>query len=202
MTVRRVQGLIDGKTCHSIRRPHTYPSDSVESLQRSSHPYFDCNSSDAAVGWSHSSSSSFVSDHTMPSTEQTPLLGQQSPSTGVHHATPSRFVTYQAVSLLSAVDGILGTFAYRQWATKTVTAATFGATLDYTDAFISGLLLQGGGALAGAVCGIVFLIMMVHPSHAETKGTVLAKEITFCIVLLALLAALIYATVSFSGRGR
>lgn len=135
----------------------------------------------------------------MSHTEQTPLLGQSAPA-GVHYASPSRFITYQVVSLLSTVDGVLGTFALRQIKGQEIVAATFGATLDYTEAFTAGLLLQGGGALAGLVCGVVFIVMMLHPSHYETRGTVMAKEITFSFVFLALLAALIYATVSHLGH--
>lgn len=134
----------------------------------------------------------------MSQTEQTPLLG--GPPIGVHYATPSRFVTFQLVSLLSAVDGVMGTLAFRQIKQQEVIAATFNATLDYTAALSAGLLLQGGGALAGLVCGVVFIVMMLHPSHYETRGTVIAKELTFSVVFLALLASLIYATVSFDRR--
>lgn len=135
----------------------------------------------------------------MATSEQTPLLASTTatPAAGAHYATARRFVLYQLVSLLSTVDGLCGTFALQHFNAKQVLAATYGATLDFRDGWLAGALLTGGGALAGLSCGIVFVVMMLHPSHHETRSTVVAKELGFTLVLLALLAACISATVSF-----
>lgn len=93
------------------------------------------------------------------------------------------------------MDGVCGTFALQRFHAKQVLAATYGATIDFRDGWLAGALLTGGGALAGLSCGIVFIVMMLHPSHSETRSTVIAKELGFTLVLLALLAACIYATV-------
>jgi hypothetical protein len=82
--------------------------------------------------------------------EATPLLA--TPSARTHYCTLPRFLVYQVVSLLSAIDGFAGTWTLTIFKKKDVIAAAYGASLDYTDAFFAGLLLTGGGALAGAVC--------------------------------------------------
>jgi hypothetical protein len=136
----------------------------------------------------------------MATTEQTPLLASitASPAAGAHYATARRFVLYQLVSLLSTVDGLCGTFALQRFNAKQVLAATYGATIDFRQGWLAGALLTGGGALAGLSCGIVFIVMMLHPSHHETRRTVVAKELGFTLVLLALLTTCIYATVGLS----
>ncbi|ORY79292.1 hypothetical protein BCR35DRAFT_304690 [Leucosporidium creatinivorum] len=133
-------------------------------------------------------------------TEQTPLLSSTTaaPIAGAHYATARRFVLYQLVSLLSTVDGLCGTFALQRFNAKQVLAATYGATIDFHQGWLAGALLTGGGALAGLSCGIVFIVMMLHPSHHETRSTVVMKELGFTVVLLALLAACIFATVIFA----
>lgn len=89
----------------------------------------------------------------MATTESTPLLSQPEGAVRVsHYQTTSRFIAFQAVSLVSAIDGLAGTWTLKQLAAKQVIAASRGATIDYTEGWWAGFLLTAGGGISGLIC--------------------------------------------------
>ncbi|KAK4058369.1 hypothetical protein OIO90_000527 [Microbotryomycetes sp. JL221] len=128
-------------------------------------------------------------------TERTPLIRpEQARATNRNYAASSRFVIYQLVAILSSADSLMALFALNRLREQELEAASYGATLKYLDAWRAGFLLSVGGAAAGAICGLAFIIMVCQPRLKETKLTVILKEIVFTLVLVALGAILIYST--------
>lgn len=87
-------------------------------------------------------------------TETSPLLGSEQPLHRIsHYATTSRFISYQAVSLLSAVDGLIGVgVAGKEWAAKQVIAISQGGAIVYNDGWWAAFLLWAAGNVAGLIC--------------------------------------------------
>lgn len=86
--------------------------------------------------------------------ERTPLLRPSTPPlpAPVHYLQTHRAVVFQFTSLLTAIDGLAGTYALKLLNSNVLLARSYGATLDIGNAWFAGFLLTVAGALAGAAC--------------------------------------------------
>ncbi|KAK4051885.1 hypothetical protein OIV83_002590 [Microbotryomycetes sp. JL201] len=134
-------------------------------------------------------------------TERTPLIRpSEAPAATRHYASLSRFVVYQAVAVLSAADSLLALFALDRLHKQQLVAAEYDTVIKFDDAWQAGFLLSVGGAAASAICGLAFIVMVCQPRLRETKATVIIKEIVFSLVLVALGAIMILATIVLATR--
>lgn len=127
--------------------------------------------------------------------ESTPLLPASEPHLISHHLTTPRAIAYQVTSIISAIDGVFGTWALSELKAEQLLVNGYGGILDIQQAFWAGFLLTIAGTFAGASCGILFLVLMLHPGHHETLGRVIAKESIFVFFSSFFLVASILMTI-------
>lgn len=142
-----------------------------------------------------------------------------------HHLSLPRAIVYQLTGLLGIANGGVTSYALKtsvltlsfllfvhplipfpshSYTSRTSLAASMGAKLASADIQAAGGITITAGSLAGVATGLLYIVMMVHPGHSETRRSVLLKETGMVVFTLLFLVAALLSTVSSReqlGRG-